>query len=65
MHNKFGRGWKGPFLIVKKLGDVNYSVQQNPNARKITLHIDHMKSYRYDDVPTNWVTNTSETISNM
>jgi transposase InsO family protein/ribosomal protein L21E len=55
MQNKFGRGWKGPFLVIEKLGDVNYRVQNSPTARIITLHIDHMKIYHHDDVPDSWL----------
>ena len=55
LKNKFGRGWKGPFLIVDKLGDVNYRGQKGPTARKITLHVDHMKTYTHLDVPESWL----------
>ena len=53
MRDKFGRGWKGPYLIVDKLNDVNYVVQENPTARLITLHVDHLKSYKHE-TPENW-----------
>ena len=52
---KFGRDWKGPFLVVKKLSDVNYVVQQKPDSRKVTLHVDHMKLYSHENTPEKWV----------
>ena len=36
LQHKFGRGWKGPFLVIVQLGDVTYVVQENSEARKIT-----------------------------
>jgi ribosomal protein L21E len=55
LQNKFGRAWKGPYLVVKKLGEVNYVVQESSKARRITLHVDHMKLYISDDTPVSWV----------
>ena len=52
---KFGKGWNGPFLIIKKLGDVNYIVQKHPDGRKTTLHVDHIKAYKHDDTPQAWI----------
>ena len=42
---KFGQGWKGPFLVVDKIGDLNYRVQEHKLSRKVTLHVDHIKRY--------------------
>jgi ribosomal protein L21E len=62
LRNKFGKGWKGPFLVVKILGEVNYVVQEKPTARKITLHVDHMKKYEHSDVPESWVITGSKMV---
>ena len=51
---KFGQGWKGPYLVTDKIGDLNYRVQENKNSRKITLHIDHMKLYEHE-TPESWL----------
>ena len=51
---KLGRGWSGPYLVIKKLGEVNYRVQESQNRREITLHIDHMKRYE-GPTPDNWI----------
>lgn len=56
-HVKFGKGWSGPFLVTKVLGDVNYLVQKRPESKAITVHVDHLKMYTFDneDVkPTPW-----------
>ena len=45
---KFGRGWKGSYLVVDKLGELNYRVQEKPESRVLTLHIDHIKSYEHE-----------------
>ncbi len=55
LDSKLAVGWKGPFLVVKKMGPVNYAVQKEKNSRNITLHIDHMKSYDFADTPVSWV----------
>ncbi len=55
LHTKFGRGWKGPFLIVRVLNEVNYVVQENRDSRLITLHVDHMKRYSHE-TPDSWLT---------
>ena len=60
---KLGKGWSGPFLIVKKLGDVNYVVRKSPESRKKTLHVDHLKKYVHDDTPTSWI-NTENKANN-
>lgn len=55
LKTKFGRAWKGPFLIIKVLNDVNYVIQQKPESKLITVHVDHVKHYTHDDVPNAWV----------
>ena len=52
---KFGRGWKGPYLVINKLGDVNYRVQKSESAQLVTVHVDHMKIYEQDDIPELWI----------
>ena len=52
---KFGRGWKGPYLVINKLGDVNYRVQKSESAHLMTIHVDHMKIYEHDDIPEFWI----------
>ena len=48
---------RGYTVITSKWGEVNYSVQANPESRKITLHVDHMKHYKHE-TPLNWLKET-------
>ena len=33
---------------MDKLGELNYRVQEKPESRVLTLHIDHIKSYEHE-----------------
>ena len=55
LQKKFGTGWKGPSLIIQKLGTVNYVVQTSEYSRRITVHVDHLKEYRHVDTPKKWI----------
>ena len=58
VQSKLGRGWTGPFLVVRRLGNVNYVVQDKEQGRKITLHVDHMKNYTHT-TPKSWLQETT------
>jgi uncharacterized GH25 family protein len=51
---KLGRGWKGPYLIVEKWGDVNYKVQPEPNGKITTVHVDHINIF-ISHTPECWI----------
>ena len=51
---KLGRGWVGPYLVVSKLGEVNYRVQKSETQKLITVHVDSMKKYK-NEVPNCWI----------
>ena len=53
--DKFGCGWKGPYLVVSRLGDVNYQIQREETTQPITVHIDHIKTYTHSDTPVSWL----------
>ena len=53
--NKLATRWKGPFVVIKKLGEVDYVVQKQSTAHKTTLHIDDIKVYDHDDIPESWL----------
>ena len=57
---KFGKGWKGPYLVINVLGEVNYVVQEGPGKRLLTLHVYHMKLYELEDTPINWSQNLNK-----
>ena len=47
-------GWRGPYLVVEKIGDLNYRVQETQQSRKITLHVDHIKAFEHE-TPPSWL----------
>ena len=57
--DKFGRGWKGPYLVVSRLGEVNYRVQKDETSQPITVHVDHIKAYTHEDIPEVWISSSA------
>ena len=44
---KLYRPWSGPFVVVKKLSDVTYRVQEVKNRRRrLVIHFNRLKPYR-------------------
>ena len=41
---KLARPWKGPYLILTKLSDVNYRIQMSPKSKMEIVHADRLKS---------------------
>ena len=46
---------------MDKLGELNYRVQEKPESRVLTLHIDHIKSYEHE-TPPSWLEPTVKEI---
>ena len=45
---KLYRPWSGPFIVVKKLSDVTYRVQETNNRRRrIIVHFNRLKPYQH------------------
>ena len=45
---KFYRPWSGPFVVVKKLSDVTYRVQEvNNRGRRMIVHFNRLKPYKH------------------
>ena len=42
---KLKRHWSGPFVITKKINDVNFIVQNSNNGKKSIVHYDRIKHY--------------------
>ena len=40
--------WLGPFLIIKKLSDVVFRIQQSPRGKPKVVHFDRLKPYEGD-----------------
>lgn len=63
---KLGLGWTGPYLVIKRISDVTYSVQKSENSPVLNLHVDHLKPYEGRNQPRNWLHETDNTsIENM
>ena len=44
-----------PYLVINRLGYVNYRVQKSESAPVVTVHVDHMKVYEHADIPDIWI----------
>ena len=56
---KFGVPWQGPYLVVKKIGEVTYSIQKSIHSKPRTVHIDHLCPYT-GNPPKSWAINNNE-----
>jgi hypothetical protein len=50
---KWQRHYTGPFLVIEKLGPVNYIIQKSLKADPIIVHVDKLKAYE-GETPSNW-----------
>jgi hypothetical protein len=56
---KLSRTWEGPYLIVDRLSDVTYRIQQSVKSKKKVVHFDRLKLYTGDSPP-NWQVKRSD-----
>ncbi len=54
-HSKLNFLYTGPFLVTRKVGEVNYEIQRTEHSPKFVVHVDHLKPYEWDDVPPSWL----------
>ena len=40
---KFGKGWEGPYLVVRRVNPLCYKIQKGQNSHSIMVHVDHLK----------------------
>ena len=52
---KLALGWIGPYLIIKKVSEVTYSLQKSPTSPVVNVHVDYIKSYLGENSPTPWI----------
>ena len=43
---KWERKYSGPFVVTKRLSDVNYLIQRTPAAKQMVVHVDKLKPFR-------------------
>ena len=46
--------YTGLYLIINKIGPVNYVIQRLPTTYKLTVHLDKLK-LMHGDTPTSWL----------
>lgn len=46
LSRKLRNHWIGPFLIVKKISDVTYKIQESPRSKPKVVHSDRLKPYK-------------------
>ncbi|XP_053390530.1 uncharacterized protein LOC128553412 [Mercenaria mercenaria] len=48
---KLQNPWTGPYMVVKKWGDILYGIKQTQNAKLQIVHHDKLKKYQGEDAP--------------
>jgi hypothetical protein len=41
---KLGEKWRGPYLVLGRLGQTVYEIQRTESERPIRVHVDHLKA---------------------
>ena len=59
---KFRNQISGPWKVIRKVNEVNYSIQKSPKSKAVIVHVDRMVKY-FGDVPKCWQENEPTTIS--
>ena len=54
--DKLSLTWQGPYLLIKRMTDVTYRIQKNPEAREIVIHVDNIKQYESVPPIPSWLT---------
>ena len=54
--SKLAYPYVGPYLVVKKVSEVTYSLKQHPDDAPLTVHADHLKRYYSAKPRWNWLT---------
>ena len=51
---KLQRSWKGPYVIIQKLNNVLYRIQELPRGKSKEVHYDRLKRYEGENKPTSF-----------
>ena len=43
--------WHGPYLILRKLGELNYEIQKEQGGWKVMAHKDQLKKFQVEEAP--------------
>ena len=52
---KLGLGWVGPYLVIKRVTYLEYTIQKDVNSRSFTIHVDDMKPFEGLRHPDSWL----------
>lgn len=55
LRNKLLPPYIGPYLLMAKVGEVTYCIQQSPTSRPVAIHMDHLKYCRIVNPPEKWI----------
>lgn len=53
-NKKLGLGWIGPYKVIRKISDLLYKIQKDRKTKSIVVHVDHLKQYIGEKIPSNW-----------
>ena len=57
---KFGKGWKGPYLVTRRLSSHVYEIQLTPRSSPLVVHVDHLNQYEGPLPVKNWLIHHDE-----
>ena len=58
--SKLNAPYIGPYLVVKRLNEVDYQIQRSQNVSPIVVHVDDLKPFYGVPPEDNWLTKTQE-----
>ena len=53
--NKLSYHYTGPYLVIQRIGEVNYLIQKSKTASPLTVHVNDLKHYTGENTPEKWV----------
>ena len=52
---KLGLGWIGPYLVLKRITNLEYKIQREAESRSFTVRVDDMKPFEGLNHPESWL----------
>ena len=59
---KFRNQTSGPWKFIRKVNEVNYSIQKSPKSKAMIVHVDRMMKY-FGEVPKSWLEGEPKTVN--
>ena len=51
---KLGQEWTAPYLVTHKVSNVLYQIQASSSSRSKIVHVDNLRPYEAEIMPTDW-----------